>query len=169
MSLPLRGGGFAVKRIVAQFFGGALLALSATSAVGEPDVLSDDRVFVLYCPQVAEQSARALQFARTAAAVAPQAHFVPVPCGPDASVARTGLAADLWPGGPGPVADAAGLPPDVARLRGGADDWVVLVRANAQVTVARTATPQAVMAALGQSRPTEINDSTWGKIKEIFQ
>lgn len=154
-----------------QLLAGVSLVLAARGAVGSREAARPDYLYLVFCPLQSEQSARAAQVERLAGLLDPRLQVIAVPCGPGASelhpetVRAAGslscpVAAEdgAWP-----------LPAEVELLRGGTDDWTVLVRREGPVRMVRAEEAARLLTSTGGSAATDIDDSTWGKIKEIFR
>jgi hypothetical protein len=143
-----------VRRIVVRLLVGAGLLLVARSAmgIGADGVL--ERIYYVGSPQIT---------AATAAArlgldgVALPAEVVALP--------RDVALAVVFPAQPA----AAQLAAAVAPLQERSGDWVVLVRSDGAVIAAPVDQAGLVLRSLARLTGADINDSTWGKIKEIFQ
>lgn len=154
-----------------QLLAGVSLVLAARGAVGSREAARPDCLYLVFCPLQSEQSTRAAQVERLAGLLDPRLQVIAVPCGPGASrldpetVRAAGslscpVAAEdgAWP-----------LPAEVEQLRAGTDDWTVLVRGGGPVTMVRAEEAARLLTLTGGSAATDIDDSTWGKIKEIFR
>ncbi|MFA6110055.1 MAG: hypothetical protein WDA75_14905 [Candidatus Latescibacterota bacterium] len=160
-----------MKRTVVQFLAGVSLVLAARGAVGSREAARPDHLYLVFCPLQTEQSIRAAQVERLAGLLDPRLLVIAVPCGlgatrlePEAVRAAGSLSC--------PVAAEDGawpLPAEVEQLRAGTDDWTVLVRAEGAPRVVRTEEAARLLAPSGEAAATDIDDSTWGKIKEIFR
>ncbi len=143
-----------MKRIVVRLLVGAALLLAARSAMGIGADGGLDRVYYVG----AAQAAAATGAARLrAGGLAAHAEVVALP--------RDMALGVVFPALPA----AAQLAAAVAPLQNGSGDWVVVVRSDGFVVAAGVDQAALVLQSLARRTGADINDSTWGKIKEIFQ
>jgi hypothetical protein len=159
-----------MKRRMVQGLLIASLVLVTRGAAGSREPARSDCLYLVFCPLLAEQSSRAAQAERLAGLLAADLPVAAVPCGlgsipvdPEAVRIASGLSCPVIAG------DTSFLPVEVDRLRAGTEDWAVLIRDGGAVAVARVEDTARLLASAGAAAATDINDSTWGKIKEIFQ
>lgn len=160
-----------MKRTVVQWLVAVSLVLVTRGAVGSRETARPDCLYLVFCPLLTEQSTRAAQVERLAGVLEADLQVAAVPCGlgstpidPEAVRVASGLSCPVVAG-----EAALSLPVEVDRLRVGTEDWVVLIRDSGAVALARTEDASRLLTPARASAATDINDSTWGKIKEIFQ